>query len=74
MSEPDTEQRARRKRRRRPPAASESTPEPRQLSGIVGGRYHPLNEADLPVVDQAVRCHSKDELEALFADIELPVR
>jgi len=26
------------------------------------------------VVDQAVRCHSKDELEALFTDIELPVR
>lgn len=26
------------------------------------------------IVDQAVRCHSKDELEALFANIELPVR
>ena len=55
MSEPDTGQRARRKRRRRPFAASESTPQPRQLSGIVGGRYRPLNEADLPVVDQAAR-------------------
>ncbi len=55
MSESDTEQRAKRKRRRRPSAASGSTPEPRQLSGIVGGRYQPLNQADLPVVDQAVR-------------------
>ena len=26
------------------------------------------------VIDQAVRCHSKDELESLFAHIELPVR
>ncbi len=55
MSESDTEQRARKKRRRRPSAASGSTPQPRQLSGIVGGRYQPLDQADLPVVDQAVR-------------------
>ena len=26
------------------------------------------------VIDQAVRCHNKDELESLFAHIDLPVR
>ena len=54
MSEPEPGVRAKRSRRRRPSAATESSP-PRDLSGTVGGRYQPLNEADLPIVDQAVR-------------------
>ncbi|MCP4390512.1 MAG: trimethylamine methyltransferase [Gammaproteobacteria bacterium] len=53
MPETETGVRAKRKRRRRA-AAETDTPGPR-LSGIVGGRYHPLDQADLPQIDQAVR-------------------
>jgi trimethylamine--corrinoid protein Co-methyltransferase len=54
MSDTEPGVRAKRKRRRRP-SASSATASPRQLGGIVGGRYQPLNLSDLPVVDQAVR-------------------
>ncbi len=54
MSDNETGTRSKRKRRRRTSAESGST-QSRRLSGIVGGRYQPLNQADLPVVDQAVR-------------------
>jgi len=55
MSDTEPGARAKRNRRRRASGASGESPAPRHLGGSVGGRYQPLNEADLPVVDQAVR-------------------
>jgi trimethylamine--corrinoid protein Co-methyltransferase len=55
MSDPDSTVSARRKRRRRSAAQAESGSQAPRLSGIPGGRYHPLNPADLPLIDQAVR-------------------
>jgi trimethylamine--corrinoid protein Co-methyltransferase len=53
MSQSSEGARARRKRRRR--AGAEAGDRGRRLGGIVGGRYRPLDEADLPRVDRAVR-------------------
>lgn len=55
MTDPEPGAGAKRKRRRRPSASSVTALPPRQLGGLVGGRYQPLNPSDLPVVDQAVR-------------------
>jgi trimethylamine--corrinoid protein Co-methyltransferase len=55
MSDTEPGARAKRTRRRRAAGTSGESPAPRHLGGSVGGRYQPLNEADLPVVDQAVR-------------------
>ena len=52
MSETESGARAKRKRRRRP---SGTGAESRQLGGMVGGRYQPLNPPDLPKIDLAVR-------------------
>jgi len=55
MTNPQPGAGAKRKRRRRPTASSAAASSPRQLGGMVGGRYQPLNPSDLPVVDRAVR-------------------
>lgn len=55
MSEPESGARAKRKRRRRASGPSAASPARRHLSGIIGGRYQPLNPSDLPKIDQAVR-------------------
>ncbi|MCP4982155.1 MAG: trimethylamine methyltransferase [Gammaproteobacteria bacterium] len=55
MSEAEAGARAKRKRRRREPGSTRAESRFPRLSGIVGGRYHPLNESDLPQVDRAVR-------------------
>ncbi|MDH3858371.1 MAG: trimethylamine methyltransferase family protein, partial [Gammaproteobacteria bacterium] len=55
MPDNDTGARAKRKRRRRASGPAGASPAPRHLSGIVGGRYQPLNPSDLPKIDQAVR-------------------
>ena len=55
MSDPDSVASPRRKRRRRASTESAKGPQAPRLSGIPGGRYQPLNPADLPVIDQAVR-------------------
>ena len=55
MTDPEPGAGAKRKRRRRPTASSAAASSPRQLGGMVGGRYQALNPSDLPVVDRAVR-------------------
>ena len=55
MSDPESVANPRRKRRRRASTESAKGPQAPRLSGIPGGRYQPLNPADLPVIDQAVR-------------------
>jgi len=55
MSDTEPGARAKPGRRRRPSGSSAAASPHRQLGGIVGGRYQPLNPSDLPVVDQAVR-------------------
>ena len=55
MSDTEPGARTRRNRRRRAAGPSSASPSPRHLGGSVGGRYQPLNEVDLPVVDRAVR-------------------
>ena len=47
--------RAHRSRRRQRAGSSRAQGGASRLSGIVGGRYQPLNPADLPRLDQAVR-------------------
>ena len=55
MTDPEPGAGAKRKRRRRPTASSAAASSPRQLGGMVGGRYQPLDPSDLPVIDRAVR-------------------
>lgn len=55
MSDKETSTGSRRKRRRRTPAQEPVGASQPRLSGLVGGRYQPLNPADLPLIDQAVR-------------------
>ena len=54
---PDIESttRSRRKPRRRASAASSAEARKPRLGGLLGGRYRPLDESDLPIIDQAVR-------------------
>ena len=54
---PDTEPttRTRRKTRRRASAADSADVQKSRLAGSVGGRYRPLDESALPIIDQAVR-------------------
>ena len=54
---PDTKSKAnsRRKSRRRASNSSPAGAQKSRLGGTVGGRYRPLDESDLPIIDQAVR-------------------
>jgi len=55
MTDSEPGARAKRTRRRRGAGASRLRPGGASLSGIVGGRYQPLDPSDLPRLDQAVR-------------------
>jgi len=60
MPDPESDARPRRKRRGRPSAAGAPGAQTRRLAGSVGGRYQPLNPADLPLIDRAVRSILQD--------------
>ena len=51
----DMATRTRRKNRRRPASGQETQVEQPSLRGLTGGRYQPLDPADLPKIDAAVR-------------------
>ena len=55
MSEIKGNARSKRKRRRRPVRSAAPAAQYPSLSGIKGGRYSPLNDSDLGIVDRAVR-------------------
>ena len=50
-----TEARVKRKRRRSDSGQRQSRTIQESMSGVIGGRYHPLNVEDLPSIDRAVR-------------------
>ena len=60
MSDAEGGSRSRRNRHRRGVDTTGSSPHALPLSGIVGGRYQPLKQADLPRIDQAVRSILRD--------------
>lgn len=55
MSDTESKANSRRKSRRRASNSSPAGAARPGLGGTVGGRYKPLNESDLPVIDQAAR-------------------
>jgi len=55
MSDSESDPRPGRKRRRRALDAGPAGPVKPRLAGLRGGRYRPLDESDLVIIDQAVR-------------------
>ena len=55
MSSSPADAAARRKGRRRPSTRVKNEARTPAIGGLVGGRYRPLDDSDLPLIDQAVR-------------------